>query len=307
MTSYTRRALFGCLALVAAVTISCSSDDDADDSSGTGRIAGSTTAPAAGPDSAADTPTGPDAEGEVLRILVSNDDGYDAEGIDALVEGLVTMENVEVIVYAPLEQRSATGGTRTDGETAVSDVELASGHPAKAVDGFPSDAVRTALETDGVEAHVVISGINEGQNLGPMVDISGTVGAARVGVANGIPAVAVSQGSGTTHDYPSAVTVVLDWVRDNRDAILDGSAPVEVVNVNVPSCDSGMLRGLVDVEPDLDGDPGTALGFQDCTATGAVEPQTEDMAAFLQGFVTISVVPAEPAVPVTIATTVPAA
>ena len=295
MISLRRGVRITVFTLVAALAVACSNDDSATDAP-PGDVT-TTTSPAS-------TSVDPDSTPrDVLRILVSNDDGYDAEGIDKLVEGLFTIENVEITIYAPRDPRSATGGTRTDGDVEITDVTTASGRAAKAIDGYPSDAVRAALEVDGLEPHLVVSGINEGQNVGPIIDISGTIGAARVGVANGIPALAVSQGMGEVHDYDSAVTVVLDWIHDHADALRAGTADVEVVNVNVPSCDAGMIRGLVEVEPDPDAEPGLAVSVQDCTSTDPFTSDTRDVGAFSIGYATISVVPAEPTVPVTVVTT----
>ena len=234
------------------------------------------------------------AKAEPLQILVSNDDGYSAEGIDVLVTALQTLNDVEVTVVAPLTQQSGQGGKTTEGKLAVTDVETKSGYPAKAVDGFPADAVNVAFDELGVEPDLVITGINEGQNVGPLVDISGTVGAARAGVAHGVPALATSQGT-ESFDYESAVPFILDWVTDHREALAAGKAPVEVMSMNIPSCSTGKIRGLADVEVGTDGTD--ALGPQDCASTTPEDELTTDIAAFLDGFVSLTEVPAEPATP----------
>lgn len=234
------------------------------------------------------------AKAEPLQILVSNDDGYSAEGIDVLVTALQTLDDVEVTVVAPLTQQSGQGGKTTEGKLAVTDVETKSGYPAKAVDGFPADAVNVAFDELGVEPDLVITGINEGQNVGPLVDISGTVGAARAGVAHGVPALATSQGT-ESFDYESAVPFILDWVTDHREALAAGKAPVEVMSMNIPSCETGKIRGLADVEVGTDGTD--ALGPQDCASTTPEDELTTDVAAFLDGFVSLTEVPAEPATP----------
>src|SRR6478736_2648135 len=133
-----------------------------------------------GSESSSDTATTtPTAAAEPLRILVGNDDGYSAEGIDTLVTALLTLDDVDVTVVAPLTQQSGQGGKTTpDTELAVTDVKTKGGFPAKAVDGYPADAINVAFDELGLEPDLVITGINEGQNLGPLVDVSGTVGAA---------------------------------------------------------------------------------------------------------------------------------
>lgn len=234
-------------------------------------------------------------EAAPLHILVSNDDGYEAEGIDALVEGLLTLDDVEVTVVAPLTQQSGTGGKSTEGELETSEVDLASGHPAVAVAGFPADSIRVAIDEMDVEPDLVITGINEGQNVGPVIDFSGTVGAARAAVARGIPALATSQGTADEPDYDAAVPLILDWVTENRAALVDGSLPVEVTNLNVPTCTTGELKDLVDVEPDLDGDVAAALDVQDCTGDTADTTFEGDLEAFLAGHPTLSTLTPEPA------------
>ena len=229
-----------------------------------------------------------------LKILVGNDDGYSAQGIDTLVTALETLDDVEVTVVAPLTQQSGQGGKTTEGKLEVTDVETKSGYPAKAVDGFPADAVNVAFDELGVEPDLVITGINEGQNVGPLVDISGTVGAARAGVAHEVPALATSQGT-DSFDYESAVPFILDWVTEHRDALVEGTAPVEVMSMNIPSCKAGKIRGLLEVEVGTDGTD--ALGMQDCVSTAPEDQLTTDVAAFLDGFVSLTEVPAEPATP----------
>ena len=225
---------------------------------------------------------------------MSNDDGYEAAGIDALVSGLKSIEGVEVIVYAPLEEQSGTGGSETDGAVEVTDVELDDGTPAKAVDGFPADTIRVAMDEDGIEPDLVITGINLGQNLGPVVDFSGTVGAARAAVARGVPALATSSGL-DAFDVEAGVPFVVEWVNENRAAIAAGRQPVAVWNMNFPSCDTGEIRGLLEVESGVDEPIGDALtSDQDCVSTVPEAELTNDVVAFNQGFATLCDVPAAP-------------
>lgn len=232
---------------------------------------------------------------ETLEVLVSNDDGYSSEGIDTLVEGLRKLDGVKVTVVAPLTQQSGTGGKETEGELAVTDVQTKSGYPAKAVAGYPSDSIRVAMDELGIEPDVVITGINEGQNLSPLMDLSGTVGAARAAVARKVPALATSQGLADDLDYDVAVPLITDWLQDNREDLLAGTAEVQVTNLNIPSCDAGEIRGLVEAEVDTSGDGAAALAKQDCTSTEMPAKPTGDVAAFVIGFATIGVIPDVPA------------
>ncbi|NCY16378.1 MAG: hypothetical protein EBX39_06335 [Actinobacteria bacterium] len=131
-----------------------------------------------------------------IQILVTNDDGYDAAGIDALVEGLRGIEGVQVTVVAPATNQSGKGSAVTEGELKATDVKTRSGYRAKAVEGTPADTIVWAIDQKGISftPDLVISGINAGANMGPAIELSGTVGAARAAVQRGIPALAVSQG-----------------------------------------------------------------------------------------------------------------
>ena len=255
-------------------------------SSGGSDAAATTTAP----EKVTTTTAAPPAE--KLKILVSNDDGYSAEGIDTLVTGLQTLDDVEITVYAPLDQKSGTGGKFTDGKLAVTDVKLDSGYAARAVAGFPADTIRVAVDDEGLKPDLVIAGVNEGQNLGPLVDYSGTVGAARAGVARGIPSLATSQGLGAPLDYKSAVPFILDWVTEHRAALLAGDEPVAVTNLNFPTCPTGEIRGLTVLKPDSDGSAALALkDEQDCASTVALDEAAGDITAFNNGYATSSVIP----------------
>jgi 5'-nucleotidase len=236
------------------------------------------------------------ADAPALDVLVVNDDGYAAAGIDALVQALRDVDGLRVTVVAPLENQSGTGGKVTDGDVAVSDVKTASGYPAKAVAGFPADAVRVALEDLGATPDVVVSGINAGQNLGPVVNASGTVGAARAAAAEGIPALAVSQGAGEggRFDFAAATPLVLDWLDQHRARIAAGTEPAGVTNLNVPTCATGKVRGLLETDTDLKGDGAASLGLQDCASKVPASQIDGDIEAFLDGFAPIAPVSTVP-------------
>ena len=274
------RITAACLAAT-LVLAACGGDDGG---GGDDQAADDTEAPAE------DTTTTTAAPAETFRILVSNDDGYGAEGIDALVEGLLTLDDVEVTVYAPLENQSGTSDSTTPGEEATSEVETISGYPAVAVDGFPADSVEAGLAAAAEPPHLVVSGINEGQNIGPLTELSGTVGAARTGARAGIPALAVSQGlfvnGGPEPDYPTAVELAVAWVEEHRDELsaaepVDGVA--EVTNINVPTCPSGEVGELVEVPVATEAQAaGLDIGAVDCEA-GPNADVSNDVTAFLAG------------------------
>ncbi len=228
-----------------------------------------------------------------LRILVTNDDGVKADGIDALVEALRKLPEVEVTVIAPLANQSGAGSKRTAGKLATGTTTTKSGYPAIAVAGFPADSVIAAFDQGLYTGlpDLVVSGINAGQNLGFIADtVSGTVGAAREAARRGIPAVATSSGFPEPYDYATAVTYVIDWIAASRATLPAPSAGtvMPITNINVPTCAIGTtVRGEVEVPTALinDGmrDPVKAA---DCAST-ATAPK-DDLDAFLEGYVAVS-------------------
>jgi 5'-nucleotidase len=251
-----------------------------------------------GSDAASDPRSGPAstaprttvAPSSSISVLVTNDDGYAADGIDAVVVALRKVPGVSVTVVAPKDNKSGTGKQTTPGRLAVTDVETRSGYPAKAVDGFPGDAVRVALDQLGVKPDLVVAGINQGQNLGPVVDLSGTVNAARTAARRGIPALAASAGLGSPVDYAAAVPMVLDWVESHRDLKPRAAVPT-IDNLNVPSCAKGKVRGLAKVPVSTSKDTAAALAASDCTSTASLSSLPDDVVAFRAGYATLDAVP----------------
>ena len=243
---------------------------------------------------AAETTTTTEAV-EPLRILVSNDDGYAAPGIAELVDALTALPDVEVVVVAPDGNRSGSGGQTTPGGTTGTDVTMANGHAAVAVTGFPADAVAYALDVLGEQPDLVVSGVNEGQNLGPLVDISGTVGAARVAAQRGIPALAVSQGRGSPEpDYASGVAEAIAWIEEHRDD-LAGATRGSVVNINVPTCGNGQPAEAIEVPSASDAaGRDVAIADVDCTLAATTPSPADDVDAFNAGYPVLTVISATP-------------
>jgi 5'-nucleotidase len=256
------RAAIVLLAALALVGTSCGTTDDD---------------PAATPSTTAapTSTTSATSAGDVLEILVTNDDGYASKGIDAVVEALRAEPGTHVTVVAPYE------------------VKTASGYDALGVEGFPADTVILALGELGLHPDLVVSGTNEGQNIGPFTEISGTVGAAKQAVRTGVPAFASSTGTVKDHPYDHAVAakIVAEWVRDHRKALLAGTAPVEIRNLNVPTCATGKLRGIVEVPlaTDFKGRNAAAI---DCTSAKPRSELVDDVDAFANGFAAITLAPA---------------
>jgi 5'-nucleotidase len=227
---------------------------------------------------------------EVLRILVTNDDGVGAEGIDAVVRALVELPDVEITVIAPLENQSGSSDNVSEMPPPVTDAQTASGFPAQAVAGFPADSVLYALGYGVLvePPHLVVAGLNEGQNMGPVISASGTVGAARTAVREGIPALATSQQFADEPAFEVGARYVAEWVEANRDALLAGTLTVQTFNMNVPSCPEGEPRSVIEV-PVLDD-----LGDRDYVApsdcVGDVETPDNDVDGLARGFVTLSTI-----------------
>ena len=249
--------------------------------------------PAASSSSSGSAPVAAATARRPLRILVSNDDGVDAPGLDALVQALTAEPDVEVTVVAPAQNQSGTGGKTTPGTVPARDAKTLGGHAAVAVQGYPADAVIRGLALLKQRPDVVITGANAGQNIGPAIDLSGTVGAARAAAQRGIPALAVSAGVGDPIDYTTVVADAIQGVREHRAALVADPPPAATVeNLNAPTCATGRVRGLVQVTPDASASLGDAVATADCTSTAA-QPAT-DVAAFHVGFATLSSVPATP-------------
>ena len=134
----------------------------------------------------------------MLNVLLTNDDGIEAEGLQELRRALVSLENVRLAVVAPDGNRSAMARSITTRRPLwVEETPFEDGTVGYATDGTPVDCVRLASLglIEGFTADIVIAGINHGANLGDDITYSGTVAAALEGIVLGIPAIAVSQQS----------------------------------------------------------------------------------------------------------------
>jgi 5'-nucleotidase len=130
-------------------------------------------------------------------VLLTNDDGISAPGLQAARRALREIEGVELQVIAPDSNRSATARSiTTRSPLTVEEVEFGDGDVGYATDGTPVDCVRFAeLGLVGQRPDLIVSGINHGANLGDDITYSGTVAAAFEGIVLGIPALAISQQS----------------------------------------------------------------------------------------------------------------
>ncbi|MCS3903508.1 5'-nucleotidase [Methylohalomonas lacus] len=171
-----------------------------------------------------------------MHFLLSNDDGFQAEGLACLARAVAAIGTITVV--APDRDRSGASNSLT------LDMPI---RPQQAPNGFifvngtPTDCVHLAIT--GLleeEPDMVISGINNGANLGDDVLYSGTVAAAMEGRFLGIPAMAVSLTGSAPHHYDTAVQVVLRLVDNLQKRPLQNDV---LLNVNIPDVPYAELAG----------------------------------------------------------------
>lgn len=132
------------------------------------------------------------------RVLLTNDDGIHAAGLQALRRALLEVPDIELAVIAPDENRSATARSITTRRSlGVEEVRFDDGTIGYATDGTPVDCVRCGWlgVVEGFHPEIVVSGINHGSNVGDDISYSGTVAAAFEAIVLGLPGLAVSQQS----------------------------------------------------------------------------------------------------------------
>lgn len=173
------------------------------------------------------------------HILLTNDDGFDAIGLKALIEALKPIAKITVV--APAKNKSACGHSLTlDKPLRMVSVE---DDFYKIDDGSPTDCIFISISNlfkDGFKPDLVISGINIGANMGEDITYSGTAAGAMEAVIHGIPAIAISQvcidlcqDIKTNWDFALAKKVISDLASK----ILNGSFPLDerkFLNVNIP-------------------------------------------------------------------------
>lgn len=180
-----------------------------------------------------------------MKILISNDDGVHAPGINSLRVNLE--DSHDLFVVAPLEERSTTGHTLSlDNPLRV--VEIDKEKNIYGCSGYPADCTLMGfgkLMSDRPD--LVISGINRGANLAQDVYYSGTVAAAREGVFHGIPGIAISSvcdfNAGPEHPiFFDTAALVMKKILEAID-LKNLLAPYHLLNINVPDCALEDLKG----------------------------------------------------------------
>ena len=165
-----------------------------------------------------------------MKILLTNDDGIDAPGLEALATAAECLGG-EVVVVAPAEPHSGCGHRVTTDRPLVVE-EISAGRFR--VSGTPADCVRLALGRLVPETRLVISGINDGGNLGADIHLSGTVAAAREAALHGRLALAASHyhRRGTVIDWSRAANWLAGVLHGLGDRL--GAGAGEFWNVNLP-------------------------------------------------------------------------
>ena len=172
-----------------------------------------------------------------MKILVSNDDGYDAPGITALAAALSSLADVTVV--APSRNRSATSNSITV-DRALRITKADNGFYF--VDGTPADCVHLAVTGFlDFRPDLVVSGVNDGANLGDDTIYSGTVAAAMEGYLLGIASIAVSLAARQATRFDTAAQVARDIVARYQNSL--PSTPW-LLNVNVPDVPYAELKGI---------------------------------------------------------------
>lgn len=172
-----------------------------------------------------------------MKILISNDDGYQAPGIVALHDALKRFADVEVV--APEHNNSAKSNALTL-HSPLYVHRAANGFCY--VNGTPADCVHVALTgLLGYRPDLVVSGINNGANMGDDTIYSGTVGAAMEGYLFGIPAIAFSQVDKGWGEIEAAAAMAARMVQQLEQQLQLGGAPW-LLNVNIPNMPLDSLR-----------------------------------------------------------------
>ena len=176
-----------------------------------------------------------------MRILLTNDDGIHAPGLEVLERIARTLSD-DIWVVAPTDEQSGAGHSLT----LTRPVRIRTHGPRRfSVTGTPTDAVNLALKKlfpDGRGPDLVISGVNGGENLGDDVTYSGTISAAVEAALAGIPAVAMSQ---AMRDAGHGFAAAQFWAGNVLAPLLDlQMAKRTLVNVNFPALPADQVKGI---------------------------------------------------------------
>ncbi len=181
------------------------------------------------------------------NILITNDDGFESEGLLKLVESIKTLDNVIVTVVAPTTEKSACGHSLTLTRP-LRFVEVDDNF-FKLDDGTPSDCVYLSIYAIfNKKPDLIISGINKGSNMGEDITYSGTASAAMEGVLQGVPSFAISQVYNQTpediknYGYELSCEIAKDIALKilSKEIVLDERS---FLNINIPPIKKELAKG----------------------------------------------------------------
>ena len=247
-----------------------------------------------------------------LHILLTNDDGHRAPGIQMLYRVLKRAGH-RVSMVAPSTEQSATGmGVTSRRNLALEQLETDIWH----LDGQPVDTVLVALRhlLEDSPPDLVLSGINFGPNLGTALHMSGTIGAAIMATLNGFPSIAISAGMRfdeidtrfpSTHEVFEAAAEftcsVIDSLRSSvgrKGRLLPKNV---LLNINYPALPRDRIKGIL--HPKISAGNIIRVGYHRCAETGNVVPgfypgvdpeqpqnEADDVRAHMEGYITISTI-----------------
>jgi len=181
---------------------------------------------------------------ERQTILLTNDDGWHAEGLRTLAAALAAQPWADPYIVAPDREMSASGHSITVMKPLHADQVSLPGldMPAWAVTGTPADCVKLGVNALApAPPSLVVSGINRGPNLGTDVFYSGTVSAAIEAAIMSIPAVAISLAEYERPEYSVAASFA---VRLAREVLKRGLPDWTLLNVNVPAVRENQIAGV---------------------------------------------------------------
>ncbi len=177
------------------------------------------------------------------RILLSNDDGFDAPGLKVLARIARTLSD-DVWICAPAQEQSAASRALSIREP----LRVSKRGPKSfAIGGTPTDSVMMGILNliEGKRPDLVLSGVNKGQNLAEHITLSGTIAAAIQGMELGVPSVALSQ------TYPFTENSIIHWETAEQFApqilqsLFAAKWPADVLmNINFPDCPPDEVRGV---------------------------------------------------------------
>jgi len=177
-------------------------------------------------------------------VLLTNDDGVEAEGIFKLYERLCKEEKYDVRIVAPDRERSAVGHAITVFDPIAVKKEYRDGKfYGYSVDGTPADCVKLAISSIFErKPDLLVSGINKGANLGGNIIYSGTVSAATEGTMYGVPSIAVSidniMGTDCTYAAEFSAKIV-------RELLFEVRLPENtLLNINIPDVSNEYIKGV---------------------------------------------------------------